>query len=499
MYRSRRGRLIPILALLVAPLAASAQVTVAEYAARRAALLEPIDSGVVIGFGAVEPTSHWPPFFQHPDFMYLTGFSEENAALVLVKRNGAIAQMMFVPPRDPRFERYSGGRNAAEDLEKHIGIPGRPNDQLRSTVDSLARLGLPFYFIPDVASGDGAADDSLTVGRNFLRQVRQANPYLVVRPLNTGVARLRARKSPAEIGLLRQAVEISGRAHAEAMKAAGPGCGEWEIQALMEGVFRRMGGDRPGYGSIVASGPNALILHYHDDTRVMRDGELILIDAATSFNHYSADITRTFPVNGRFTQEQRDIYQLVRDAQEAFVQAIKVGATTAETNAAGRGVVARGLTRLGLIEGDSATFDGPPWLRCPEGGCSQNLLYVYHGYGGHGIGLDVHDPAQYYGRGGAFNVGDVFTVEPGLYFSEALIKSLPDTPRNRRMLAKISPAFERYKGIGVRIEDDYAIAEDGTVEWMSRGSPREVAEIEALMRERSAGLPGGGSCGEATP
>jgi Xaa-Pro aminopeptidase len=128
-----------------------------------------------------------------------------------------------------------------------------------------------------------------------------------------------------------------------------------------------------------------------------------------------------------------------------------------------------------LIEGDSATFDGPAWMRCPEGGCPQNNLYVYHGYGGHGIGLDVHDPAQYY-RGQGFQPGDVFTVEPGLYFSEALINSLPDTPRNRQMLARIRPAFEKYKGIGVRIEDDYALTENG-LEWLSKESPREIGEI----------------------
>jgi Xaa-Pro aminopeptidase len=265
----------------------------------------------------------------------------------------------------------------------------------------------------------------------------------------------------------------------------------------MEGVFRRHGGDRPAYGSIVASGPNALILHYHDDTRVMRDGDLILIDAATSFEHYSADITRTFPVNGRFTPAQKDIYQLVRDAQEAFVQAIRPGVMSPEVTAAGRAVVTRGLVRLGLIQGDSATFDGPDWMRCPEGGCSQSLLYVYHGYGGHGIGLDVHDPAQY-NRGQAFQPGDVFTVEPGLYFSEALIRSLPDTPRNRAMMARIGPAFAKYQGIGVRIEDDYALTEQG-LEWMSKESPREVSEIERLMQERSVGLPGGGSCGPAMP
>jgi Xaa-Pro aminopeptidase len=480
--------------LLVVPTILAAQIPTTEYAARRTALMATIDSGVVVAFGNVEPVNHWPPFFQHPDFMYLTGFSEPDAALVMVKRNGTVSQMMFVPPRNPGAERYLGAKTGADELEQRFGIPGRVEDQLRPTIDSLARLGLPFHIVADVQSADGSQADSLTKGKNFIAQVRLANPYLVMRPMSQAVSRLRGKKSLAEMALLRRAVEISSRAHSEAMKAASPGCGEWEVQALMEGVFRRMGGDRPGYGSIVASGPNALTLHYDDASRVMKNGELILIDAATSFDHYSADITRTFPVNGRFTQAQKDIYQLVRDAQEAFVQTIKPGSTAQQASAAGRAVVVQGLIRLGLIEGDSARYDAPSWMFCPPGGCIQTGLYVYHGYGGHGIGLDVHDPAQYYTSTG-FQAGDVFTVEPGLYFSETLINSLPDTPRNREMLARIRPAFEKYKGIGVRIEDDYALTESG-LEWMSKESPREINEIEALMRERSAGLPGGGSCGE---
>jgi Xaa-Pro aminopeptidase len=490
----RRFLCSPIVLALGIATSLSAQIPASEYAARRTALMGTIDSGVVIAFGQVEPVNHWPPFFQHPDFMYLTGFTEPDAALVMVKRNGTVSQMMFVPPRNPGAERYLGAKTGADELERTIGIPGLVSDQLRSIVDSLARTGLPFHIVADVQSGDGAESDSLTRGKNFVSQVRQANPYLVMKPMDMAVFRLRAKKSLAEMALLRRAVEITSRAHNEAMKAAGPGCGEWEVQALMEGIFRRMGGDRPGYGSIVASGPNALTLHYDADSRVMRNGELILIDAATSFDHYSADVTRTFPVNGRFSPAQKDIYQLVRDAQEAFVQTIKPGTTGQQASAAGRAVVASGLTRLGLIEGDSARFDGPSWMFCPPAGCPQTGLYVYHGYGGHGIGLDVHDPAQYYTNTG-FQVGDVFTVEPGLYFSESLINSLPDTPRNRAMLAHIRPAFEKYKGIGVRIEDDYALTDNG-LEWMSKDSPREIGEIETLMRQRSAGLPGGGSCGE---
>jgi Xaa-Pro aminopeptidase len=278
------------------------------------------------------------------------------------------------------------------------------------------------------------------------------------------------------------------------MKATAPGCTENEIQSVLDGAFRRYGGDRPGYGSIVGGGHNATVLHYMKDDDALHDGDLRLIDAATSFNHYSADVTRTFPVNGKFTPAQRDIYQLVRDAQEAFVRQIKPGATVMAASEAGRAVITKGLIRLGLIESDTSTFDGPPGMGCPPNGCAQRGLYAWHGYGGHGIGLEVHDPAQYYAEGGKFQIGDVFTVEPGIYVSPDDLAALPDTPRNRAMRAKIRAGFEKYKWIGVRIEDDYALTDSG-LENLSAGAPREISEIEALMREPSPQLPGGGTCG----
>jgi Xaa-Pro aminopeptidase len=305
---------------------------------------------------------------------------------------------------------------------------------------------------------------------------------------------MRARKSPSEIALLRRAAQISTRAHREAMKATAPGCTENEIQAVLDGTFRRLGGDRPGYGSIVGSGKNATILHYMEDNDALHDGDLILIDAATSFDHYSADVTRTLPVNGKFTPAQRDIYQLVRDAQEAFVRQIKPGVSVAVASDSGRAVIVKGLARLGLIASDSATYDAAPGSFCPPTGCSQRGLYAWHGYGGHGIGLEVHDPAQYYGPKHQFQIGDVFTVEPGIYVSPDDLAALPDTPKNRAMRAKIGPAFEKYKWIGVRIEDNYALTDSG-LENLSAGAPREISEIEALMRGPGPDLPGGGKCG----
>jgi Xaa-Pro aminopeptidase len=480
----------------VAPLrTATAQVALAENAARRATLVAGLDSGVAIAFGAPDPVNYWPTFFQTPHFYYLTGFAESDAALVMVKRGDSTSATLYVPTRSPMQERYDGARTRPADLEAKSGIPGVDIARLRPALDSLAGAGLPFYIVSDAQSGDYVASDTLTRGGRFLSQIRLAHPFLVMHSLDTLVNRLRARKSPAEIALLRRATEISGRAHREAMKAAAPGCGEYEIQALLEGTFRRFGGDRPGYGSIVGSGPNATILHYMENGRVMREGELLLIDAATSFEHYSSDVTRTMPVSGRFTPAQRELYQIVRDAQEAFVRQIRPDVSYDLASDSGKAVVARGLLRLGLITSADGTIDPPEGMRCPAGGCLQLQLFALHGFGGHGIGVEVHDPARYYREiDDRFGVGDVFTVEPGIYVSPELLASLPDTPKNRALLARIRPAVEKYRHLGVRIEDVYALTDRG-LEWLSKGSPREIAEIEALMREREPELAGGGSCG----
>ena len=482
--------------LLLIPTLAFAQVPAAEYAARRTALLASIDSGVVIAFGAGAPMVDWPNFFQLPRFQYLTGFAEPDAVLVMVKRTGAVTQTLFVRDRDAGVQRFMGPLSGPGGLEGKIGITGRELEQLRPALDSLAGAGLPFYVITDILSTAWyVTPDSLTRGTRFLNEIQKSYPGLVIHPMDSTVSRLRARKSPTEIALLRRAVEISGRGHVEAMKATAPGCGENEIQALMEGTFRRLGADRPGYGSKVASGPSAMILHYDQDNRVMQDGELLLIDAGASFNHYTGDVSRTFPVNGRFTPAQKEIYQLVRDAQEASIRQIKPGASLAVVTDSARQVMNRGLLRLGLIESVTAIFDAPAWMPCANQGCPQRSLYTWHGVGGHGIGLEVHDPAQYDDEPNAFQAGDVFAIEPGLYFNSESLASLPDTPRNRTMLAKIGPAVERYNGIGIKIEDNYALTDSG-LEWLSKGVPREIEEIESLMREWSGELPGGGSCGK---
>jgi Xaa-Pro aminopeptidase len=478
------------LAAAAVPALLAAQIPAAEYSARREALLARVDSGVVIAFGGVEPVTHWPPFSQLPSFLYLTGFEEPDAVLVLAKRGGTTSSRLFLVPRNPRREQYSGPRTGPAESRGRTGIPGAPLAGLTASVDSLVGAGLPLLVVSDVHTTDFAEEDSLTRGARFVEMLRRARPGLRVASADEAVLRLRARKSPAEAALLRRAVEITAAGHREAMRAMAPGCNEGEIQAVMEATWRRMDGERPGYGSIVGSGPNALALHYDRNDRVMNSGEVVVIDAATAFHHYSADVTRTLPVTGRFTPDQRAIYQIVLDAQAAFVRQIRPGAAEATASDSGRAVVEAGLARLGLIEAPGATYDGE---RCPAGGCTQVSLYAWHRYGGHGIGLEVHDPAQYYFAPNTFQPGDVFTVEPGIYITPAMLDRLSDTPRNRALAARLRPVMQRFANIGVRIEDDYWVTESG-VEWLSHGVPRDADAVESLMTETSQSLPGG-RCG----
>ena len=486
-------RLAAALFAAAAALPAAAQIAPAEYAARRQALLAQIDSGAVIAFGAVEPLNFWPVFVQLPSFEYLTGFQEPDAALLLVKRGGMTHARLFVPPHDYRREQFSGPRAGPEEAEAEAGIPGRPLGELRAAVDSLAAAGVPLYYVSDVQTAENARADSLTRGSSLVAALRRQYPALQLRPLDEQVLRMRARKSPAEVALLRRAAEISAAAHRQAMLALAPGCNEGEIQAVLEGTFRRMGGETPGYGSIVGSGPNALALHYMRNTRVARAGEVVVIDAATAYQHYSADVTRTLPVSGRFSDDQRAIYQLVLDAQAAVVRNVGAGKSFRAAWDSGRVVVEAGLARLELIEAPGATYDA----RCQANACTpmpQVQLFAWHGFAGHGIGLEVHDPAQYYAAPNQVQAGDVLTIEPGIYVDPKLLDRLPDTPRNRALIARLRPLMQRYANIGVRIEDDYAVTENG-VEWLSKDVPRDPAAVEALMAEPSPPLPGGGTCG----
>jgi Xaa-Pro aminopeptidase len=211
------------------------------------------------------------------------------------------------------------------------------------------------------------------------------------------------------------------------------------------------------------------------------------MDIGASYRGYAADVTRTVPVTGTFTAEQRAVYQLVRDAQAAAEKAATPGSSFGSASRAAQETIERGLARLGLIEGVGAMVEGGEAICGQEGAsCPQWVMYYMHGLG-HGIGLDVHDPEQSHYPGGRIAVGSAFTIEPGVYVRANLLSIIPATPKNRAMIAKIRPAVEKHANIGVRIEDDYIVTGNG-LEWISR-APREIAEIEALMAQRWAGPP----------
>jgi Xaa-Pro aminopeptidase len=450
----------------------------AEYGARRDSLAARIDSGVVIAFGAPDPTGIYQSP-QLPAFRYLTGFLEPNAALVLVKRGGRTSGTLYTASRDPRRALYDGFPPDSAGVARETGLAVRSLPALRPAVDSLVKLGLPVYVLRDFATSDAAGQDSLTQGWRFLSELAARHPGLEIRDAHPLVDDLRSRKSPAELALLRRAIDITVASLKETMRSARPGMGEYELQAMVESGFRRAGADGPSFASIVGSGPNSTQYHYTKNNRKTAAGDVVLMDVGASYRGYAADVTRTIPVSGKFTPEQRAVYQLVRDAQAAAEKVARPGASWKAWRDTARVVEARGLAKLGLIESEDATFD-PPWAgscQANPGACRQSFLYMAHGLG-HGIGLEVHDPPRPYMGGGTFEPGQVFTIEPGVYISTRLLDMLPDTPKNRAMIAKVRKAVERYQNIGVRIEDDYVVTPDG-VEWLSR-MPREVAEVEAL-------------------
>jgi Xaa-Pro aminopeptidase len=483
-----RMRLWPALvSLAFAPALLAQDISVREYAARRESLGAAIDSGVVIAFGAPDPTGIFLAS-QLPAFRYLTGFLEPNAAFVMVRRGGTSNGILFTASRDPRRVLYEGFPPDSATVARETGLSVRSLPALGPTVDSLVRLGLPIYQLRDFGSSDVAQSDSLTRGARFAADLatRYRGMELEIADAHPIVDSLRARKSPAEVALLRRAINITTASLTRAMRAAKPGMMEYELQAMVEAGFRRVGADGPSFGSIIGSGPNSTQYHYERNDRKMAAGDVVVMDVGAYYKGYAADVTRTIPVSGKFTPEQRSVYQLVRDAQAAAERVAKPGAPWQAWRDSARAVEARGLAKLGLIESVDATFD-PPWAsQCSDSPerCRQAFLYMAHGLG-HGIGLEVHDPPRFSGPGN-FEVGQVFTIEPGVYISTKLLDMLPDTERNRGFIDKVRKTVERYNNIGVRIEDDYVITPKG-VEWLSR-APREIREIEELMKpERVTG------------
>lgn len=483
----RRGLVALAFGTLAAPVV-SAQVPQEEYNARRDSLAVKLGDGLLVAFGGRTPVSDFGPFFQLSDFRYVTNYNEPDAAIVMIIRDGKATSTLFITQVGARQAFFYGKRPDSLTVEQTLGMKARSAGVIETVIDSLAATVKTVYTITDFAAADFATQDSLTRGQQWERRFAQAHPSITMRNAHPYLYQLRARKSAGELALIRKAAEISAEGHRAAMRLPQP-TKEFELQAALEYEFTRLGGARPAYGSIVGGGVRGTQLHYMRNRGEIKPGDMVVIDAATEYEGYAADITRSIPVSGTYTPDQREMYQLVLDAQLAAERNSKVGLSSIAAQDSSEDVRARGLARLGLIESADASLDMPWRTDCVNSprSCRQAMFWMIHGIS-HGIGLAVHDPAQFYSGNRTFRVGDAFTIEPGIYISTTMLAALPDTPKNRAFIAKVRASVLRFENTGVRIEDDYIVTEQGT-ERISTSAPREIAEIEALMRNRTRIVP----------
>jgi Xaa-Pro aminopeptidase len=399
---------------------------------------------------------------QNSDFFYLTGFEEPDAVAVIApSRNKTFT--LFVRPRDLEQEIWNGYRAGVEGAVKDYGADEafsieEFDDKLSEILDGATALYYSFgHSVPEV--------DQKIIGE--MTRMRESNrkpfepPSTIIDP-TTILHEMRVLKSAEEIEIMQRAADIAAEAHVEAMKAVRPGMMEYEVEALIEAVFRKHGSIGPAYTSIVGAGGNATILHYIDNKDELRDGDLLLVDAGCEYKGYASDITRTFPINGKFTEAQRDIYDLVLETQKSCIDMVRPGVRLEDLKTHSIEMLTEGMVRLGLLKGD-------PKKLIEE---KKYMQFYMHNLG-HFLGIDVHDAGRYYFKGESrpAEIGMVMTIEPGLYIS-------PDTSRIPDEFNKDIPA--KYLGIGVRIEDDVLVTENGA-HVLTNKVPKEREEIEALM------------------
>jgi Xaa-Pro aminopeptidase len=389
-------------------------------------------------------------FRQDSDFFYLTGF-EEPDAIAVIKPN---QYTMFVRPRDPEREIWDGRRAGVEGAKKDFGADesfptGEFAEKLQEALDGADIL---YYRLGVNIDLDKTIINEIARMRSLNRKPIHP-PQIIIDPA-TIVHEMRVLKSSEEIDLMQRSADIAAEAHCEAMKAARPGIQEYELEALIERIFRERGAAGPAYTSIVGAGANATVLHYINNDGQLRDGELLLIDAGAEYQGYASDITRTFPINGRYTKPQRDIYDLVLKAQMACVALVRPGTTHDQLKQHSIEILTEGMVELGLLQGK------------PDELIKEKKYEKFYMHGlGHMLGIDVHDVGRYYfgQESRALEPGVVMTVEPGIYIAPGT-KDVP----------------EEYLGIGVRIEDDVVCTTNGPRVLTSK-VPKAAEEIEELM------------------
>ena len=393
-------------------------------------------------------------FRQDSDFYYLTGFQEPDAIAVVAPAKDA-RYTLFVRPRDPEKEVWNGRRAGVEGAKQSFGADAAfPVEEFQDKLTELLDGARNLYY----RLGNGNPDLDQTIVRQLARMRSLARrgiraPQTITDP-GSILHEMRLIKTEEEIALMQRSADIASEAHREAMKAARAGMKEYELEALVEYIFRRNGANAPAYGSIVGGGANATILHYVNNDAELRDGDLLLIDAGAEFEGFASDITRTFPVNGKFTDAQREVYNLVLECQERCIEMTAPGVTLDEMHQRSVEILTEGMVRLGLLKGDVKKLIEEE---------AYKKFYMHRL--GHYLGMDVHDVGLYHsdGQPRPVEAGIVMTVEPGLYISE----DAEDVP-------------DKYRGIGVRIEDDVLVTTDG-FRVLTDKAPKSIEEIEALM------------------
>ncbi len=472
------------------------------YAERRARLAKEIgEDAIAIIPAAVEVIrSHDTEyeFHQDPDFFYLTGFPEPEALAVITPGHSEGEYTLFVRPRDPEMEAWDGYRAGAEGALERFGADRA--FELASLDEVLSRYMIGrevIWYRTGNSHHDARVSSLVAKARNHRERYGGAVPS-AVRDVSVLLGEMRLFKTDDEIDALREVCELSALGHAEAMRFAAPGLYEYQVQAALEYRWRLAGAGHNGYPSIVASGPNACILHYVENHRLIEDGDLILIDAAAELDGYSSDITRTFPANGSFTAPQRAVYEVVLAAIDKGLEMSVPGSSPRAIHDAATRVLAEGMIALGLL---------PKGLDESLAMHHYNQFY-FHGTG-HWLGLDVHDMGTYRVDGvpRKLEPGMAHTVEPGLYIAPdkgeitlTLLEYDQDEWNQRRLvegraaaMAKEAEAREQaekithvvppeFLGIGIRIEDDVVITDDGH-ENLTTTVPKGIDEIEALCAE----------------
>ena len=435
-----------------------------EHAARRRAVLDSIGpSVVVVGAQPVYPrnadTEH--PYRQDSDFFYLTGLDEPECVAILTNVHEEHRFVLFVRPRDPERETWDGPRAGVDGAKLRFGADAAfPIAELAEKLPGyLTNAHRLVYGL----GRDAAMDARVLSALHTVRRRQRAGvlpPHEIVDPAIV-LHELRLVKSPAEIAIMRRAIEATRESHLAAMRVAKPGAYEHDVEAEMLRVWRRHGAERPAYEPIVGSGPNATILHYRKNDRRLEEGDLLLIDAGAEVGYFASDVTRTFPVSGKFTAAQRAVYEVVLAAQERCIAAVAPGVTIEALHQLAVRAITEGLVALGLIEG--------PVDEAIE---KERYKAYYMHRTSHWLGMDVHDVGLYFERDGkgtkprAMKAGCVITVEPGVYIPVGDEKV---------------PA--EYRGIGVRIEDDVLVTETG-YDVLTRAIPKRADELEAILATR---------------